>query len=279
MATKDTAGAKQRLVSLRVGEVSLVDLPANEREFLIIKSLEGDDMKTADGQTANPEAGAPAGTTAEPAAAAASDAAAQADDGAKTVESLAEAVEKAIKPYQGKGEGGKMKAELPPPIANALTKIMDMIAKLLGVTTKQTEKADAEVEKGKAQFSKDRMTVMKGALAMLLKVMKDASPEVFAELFHGLDPATFDVTTQQAAGGGGGAANGEYPYPPNVKKALDDIEKMPGQIQSAVEAAVKPLAERLDGVEKAQGKSKSLPEGTNDQATAKSKGSLWKGLL
>lgn len=40
--------AKQRFVSLDVGEVSLVDSPANEREFAVVKSLNQEDIEMAD---------------------------------------------------------------------------------------------------------------------------------------------------------------------------------------------------------------------------------------
>lgn len=43
--------AKQRFVDLAVGEVSLVDSPANEKEFIVVKSLNQEDVEMAEAAT------------------------------------------------------------------------------------------------------------------------------------------------------------------------------------------------------------------------------------
>lgn len=283
------ASTKQRLVDLDLTEVSLVDIPANEEEFLVVKSKGSEESMSEQGKTAEPD---------------------QAGDIVKSISNLTEMI-----------KGGKI-----PQDESGLKNFrsaMKSFSELLGLGTADLSKAarciecgfvcksdtskcgscggvvqkSAEVAtsvqtagqeqgthitvqpdgtvlvKGVKQFSRDRLSAVKAALSQLMGVMKDADPSAFAELMAGFtggassSQASSSMSIEPAVKSQNQTPVVPPAVPPELTAALDKLTTIVGEV-----------SKRLETVEKSQGVSKSLPDGKGDQVTQKDT-NMWKGLV
>jgi len=281
--------AKQRLMALRVGEVSLVDNPANEEEFLVVKNLE-DKMSDVERVESNPETEPPAS---------------EEQDVEKAIKVLVTALEKAksktakeFPPGFIPGKPGKKPDEdempvdqqkaLPPPLMAAMKKLMDMMSAMMEKAGKpypyaeegKRKNLDAEPESGTTvhvsesgeiivkskKFTGERLAKIKDALGPLLQLMKEVDPEGFATLM--------------AAGVASGTPGGELPavathsMPTGIQKSLEPIAESITKMMTVVEG----VAKRVEALETGTAVTKTLPAGGNDNPTAPKK-SIWANVL
>lgn len=318
MAALEPAGAKRRFVDLEVNEVSLVDQAANNQTFLVCKRLSQDPSEETEIMNGNKatepskQGGAPAtqtpavdvtkGANAAPAAAPAP--AATASTPAPAAPAVEETeVEKATKDMVEKFKALGMTEEVAKKAAAEAAKCMDEPMK-----TKTKKAADAApapaapassesaeddeeedggldavvdaIQKGK-RFTPKRMKALKAAVDSLQAVLSEVGEP--SELPKGNGVTASGVTetapTQKSAAA---------PAPAGITLA---------DIQSVVEKAVAPVAQRLEAVEKSAAatsttvadiqKSRLPPtsapaDGTDTTATQKNKngnGVSWKNVL
>ena len=267
--------AKQRLLDLKVNEVSLVDHPANEAEFLVRKSL-GSASSEDNAMGTDTENKTPA---------------ADLDAVQKSILALSEVLKAKGKgkmpPWMEDEEGDdddskKRKADL----RKAWTEVNEAVAALAepAPVAKATETEEptpgthihvqpdgSVVLKGGPQFSKKRTEALKSAVASMLGVMKDADPSGFAEVMSSFAPTG---AAPLAPALKSEPAPAPAPAPAAAPKADDPVMKALETITGAVET----ISKRLEAVEKSQTVSKSLGDDTNNKVSKGDK-NFWAGVL
>jgi hypothetical protein len=251
------SSAKQRLVAIDVGEVSIVDHPANEAPFVVTKSIEGAPVTISDQPVVKSD-----GVMLDPATAA--DVTLQAarnlmyrvsdsiSDPAKTAENQANLtrimtmmqnattfiamVNKAMEPVvtevakaKDAEEKDKPKGKLPAFMKEALAKVQEAIKGLDpdaaaedDEATKTTKAIEIILKAGKAQFSKDRMSKLHEAFKHMGSLYKEADLEGFQKAMDewAAKPATAQSGGEAASGGGGTTGtNVNAPKPATASEA------------------------------------------------------------
>ena len=287
---------RQRLMDIDVREVSLVDRPANEEVFLVVKRNDNGGKGNMSDKS-NPETCPPSEAKPEPPPAA--------------PEAPAEPVEKA-KPKEGepmeeeKAKSDTLKAviDAKDALKAALTSakkqegygtpdpkklgamLMDIAAmcqdaakacgmeekskparKSLTLTLNDDGTVDVsgeQVEKAK-QFTSARTDVIKDALTKLLSLAKEISPDLVPAILKELGE---DAEKAKAKPGADGGAGG-YPTPP------EDY----GKKTKALEDELADVKKRLEVFEKARGTPNAAPTDTTAQPVQKDQGGFWGNIL
>jgi hypothetical protein len=252
---------KQRFVELEVNEVSVVDTPANEATFVVVKNL---NQEVGEMATEQKNEGASAGTeqvaveTEKSESAAVEKAFSQVTDMiaqiAKAVDANKEGAE-ANEEQQSTQKSGDNTTE---ENAEAETpSIEDMVSKAMDDFALGIQKARA--------FTPTREAAFKAALEQLAALAKELG---MTEIPVGQSPKT------NTPGGTSFGASGTQ----QLTKALEGIT---ATMQSIVETT-KSLADRVEAVEKVRNPSQSLDNDGNVESeeteTQKSK-NLWSGIL
>lgn len=284
---------KKRLTDIDVNEVSLVDRPANEEEFAVVKSVKGEEgTMSATNTETNPEAVAPPTAPAavpvppatEPAkpvekadepkpvdpvetASTVSEALSKLtesvskqypEDPSKLIEALkkiAEIAAMAVAELE-KAKGGKGAGAYPNPKGYEYGKPMKKGVRIqLDSETGEVGIDEVEaVEKG-ARFTPARAAAIKSAIMSLINIAKEVDESMLPEI-------------AKACGVSG-------PEKDKMKKSEDDaatIAKLTGEVES--------LTKRLADAEKTRvpGNAAPTPEG-NATPVKKDAGSIWEGVL
>jgi len=280
--------AKQRFVELEVGEVSIVDSPANEKEFAVIKNL-------------NEEVGDMADDNVKKSMDEAIEGEAQQDVPEKVSVEVDKATDEAV--AKAMGQVTEMISNISKAVGAATEKGGESEAKSEGVeksekqdgeesteatgdaeVQKDTENADAQeasedvsedsvektltalaqaVEKAK-RFTPKREAALKVALAQLATLAKELG---MTEIPVGASPP---VSTPKGAMFGASSTG--------VSKALEELTGKLNEALAGVQETTKRLTERVEKVEGTRMPSKSVDDegGTDMQKTEKS---FWAGVL
>jgi hypothetical protein len=282
---------KQRFVDLDVGEVSIVDSPANESEFVVIKNLNDGDLteevgnmadtnvkkdmgKTESGNEeqhsaapekvsvevnkANDEAVAKAmGQVTEligNISKAVGAASAKNGESAKPVEKSETDETKTDDIQKGKGESSETPTGEENAEATRTSEVEKSMESLLGAMSFMVEKAKRMTPK--------REAAMKAALATLNQLAKEMGMEEI--------PVDSSPGVSTPSGASFGASS--------ITKALTDLTaKLEGAL-ATVEETTKSLGERVEKIEKTRMPSQSVEDegGTDSQTVEKS---FWAGVL
>lgn len=282
------ASTKQRLIDLDLTEVSLVDIPANEEDFLVVKSKSGSEESMSEqGKTAEPDQGG---------------------DIVKSITTLTEMIKggkipqdetglngfriamKSFSDLLGLGTVDLAKAARCTECGFVSKSDVEKCGSCGGAVEKKTEteksatvatKVDPEpgthilvqpdgavVIKGMKQFSRDRLSAVKNALSQLMGVMKETDPSGFAEMMSGFTVGASTSTVQTSS-------------TESIEPAMKSQPAVPAELTAALDkltASIGEVSKRLETVEKSQGVSKALPDGKGDQVT-KNNTNMWKGLV
>lgn len=301
--------AKQRLVAIEVGEVSMVDRPANEEVFVVTKAMDAPEFKEqitalirkAEGVLMHPSV----------AMYATQDAMRDAmyclidklRDPSKLMEATAEVeriksmldaavtlsatVSKSVETFlaevnKAKADGGeddKKGGKKMPPWMKAQMK--SLIETLKGMSEEddapdeQMSKALSTIETvakgGKAQFSKERMAKLKEATGTMLGMMKDADGSGFEEFMKPYIPAPAAVAAPAATAPVVATAKTEE-APSWFSNAIENLTKK-------VDDKLAPVTKRLDDMERATATTKTLTEDGMKVEKKAGGESLWKGVV
>jgi len=186
--------AKQRLIQIEVGEISLVTAPANEEPFLLIKSRKPDDggmlMSTENKKTEEARAPGDAENVAEEKAESGNAEATQTPDLAainEAVTKLAKVAE-TLRPQEDGAEekeedGPEKQEEVFKSLTEAITDLNQAIAKLSESHTTPSESAPEEeaeeVAKGRPQFTADRTNKILEMFVALQSLVREIAPDAF----------------------------------------------------------------------------------------------------
>lgn len=268
---------QRRFVELSVGEVSLVDSPANEEEFAVIKSLNSMEENEMPDEK-------------------------KAEETAVEKKAEEEKIEKAEteKVETEKVEAEKVEVEVEAPKEDAVQKAMEKvvstveaIAKSVGIEGKEesmekteeekaekveeekTEKAEAEakadddsfleklsevIEKAK-RFTPNRASALKAAVEQLSKLVQD------------LESPTKEAKAAPMAGTFGESG---------IKEITKSIEGMAESFKTSfaeVTEVTKKLGDRIEQIEKERKPSKSVSDEGGTDTKVKKENSLWSGVL
>jgi hypothetical protein len=256
-----------------VDEISLVDYPANEEEFLIKKRMED----TMSEMTSNPEIQEPTEVK-------------KAEDTKETQPEPTEEVQKKEK----KEETSEVEKALNPVQAMALLKKMfEMMAKAMGYPApkkaameeeekypepKKTQKSILtltdegevvidpeslqEIAKGRRVFTSNRVTQLVEGLKSIIGLVKEVDGDAYKSLFGELSIAESGIKKDEPKD----EAKEEAPKPDTgeiVSKALKD--------------ALEPVTKRLDDLEATRGVAKG--QGDQKTETVQKSENLWAGVL
>jgi hypothetical protein len=294
--------AKQRLMSVIVGEVSLVDHPANEEEFILMKAIEDSGKQGAEATRLLDEliaksnldnaakqslrkfivdsvipAPAPVNktdiertsdmTTQQTAVQQTND---LQQAVAKGFADFIAMIEKATK-GDDEDKDGKGKKPMPPWMKEEMKKLAETLKGLVddgddGAVILQAD--GSAVAKGLKQFSKDRLQKLKDSLGTLAGMVKEIDSTGFAEFIAAFTPAPAvqaNPGAQQVA-----KAEGTPTWVKEIQSGFADLTK-----------SLTGLASRVEAVEKGAAVPKDLGgDGKNggDKPVEKSK-SFWHGVV
>lgn len=298
--------AKRRFLALKVDEVSLVDSPANEQEFIVLKRLEPEENTMGEAAknetvttvaTATPEAATAAeGKETKQQQEVVAVEVSKADTNAQVLAKLEQFTEVIAKLATGKTEDAevekakKAKADkekeetMRKKLGDAglkgvaLQKALDAYLDEEGVT--KSAEAPAEVDTEDAATTKTLE-----ALVDVIQKAKSFTPKreekmktLLADLKKLMDdmsntPATQAPSNNLPSGLSAGSGLSD------VKKSLDElIATMKNQSESQV-ATTKALTERLETIEKARMPSQATPTEVTATKTEDVKKGLWAGVL
>lgn len=293
--------AKRRFIDLTVNEVSLVDSPANEQEFIVIKRLETEENKMTvaaktETQTTPPKA-APASETPVTKDTGATPAVEQvpvevaknADVNAKVLEQV-ENIAKAIAGLTGAQPAAPAVSE-----ADVKKKAqMETVRKSLtdaGLSAEAIEKAVAaldapavvtEVKKAATEEEGEDTTKALDAIVQAIQKAKTFTPKREAALKNVVEQLTKLIGELAPPA----AAENTLPSGTNLGSGLADVKKQMEDLVTTIKAsfdnvgtATKELGGRLEAIEKARNPSTAAPANetaTKDTATQKS---FWAGVL
>lgn len=297
---------RQRLMDIDVREVSLVDRPANEEVFLVVKRDDNGGKGNMSDKN-NPETCPPSE--------------AQSDQPPAAPAAPAEPVEKA-KPKEGEPmEEEKAKSDTLKAVTDAKdalkaalssakkqegygtpdpkklgAMLMDIAAmcqeaaKACGMEEKSkparksltlafnedgtVDVSGEPVEKAK-QFTSARTDVIKDALTKLLTLAKEISPDLVPAILKELGE---DAEKATGGGKGGGPHDGRGNGPRDGSGGYPDPDEY-GKKTKALEEQVATLTKRLEDVEKSRGTPNAAPTDTTAQPVAKGQGGFWDNIL
>lgn len=280
---------KQRLFDIVTGEISFVDFPANEEEFLVVKRREGLGMGTENRNAgANLEGGIPAPT----------------DDQVVGNEELVKAIGDLTAALSGgAASGGGVKkegdeegggeaasgSELPAKLKSALVSLYRMIGEALGTSEpagKKESDGDAAAEKGVQKGGKRVNATRKGrivtALKELIGLMDDLDPDALKDLLSKADDDEDDGKKKDEDEDEGGKKKTKAKKEDAVvgEEEEEDGKKKPtktSKSDGAVELVetLKGLSARMERVEGATGVSKVEKAEGDEQGS----GNIWNGVL
>lgn len=270
--------AKQKLSDLRVHEISLVDDPANEEHFVLIKSLgqavsEARRLLEQKGEVDMPDRNvveeletkkaAGAATAVEPEGA--EDAEATASEQTASDASKAESVEKS-------NDDSDLLTMIKA-LRDDLQKQKDQDAAASdetpeGVTRIEID-ADGEVViKGGKKFSRDRKRRMREIMSSMAKLMKEVDENMFKDLMG-------EVAAEPA-----GVAKSKDGHGADAAAALgEQINGALAKLAEDINGKFDEVSKRVANLEKSTAVSKGLAQDGNDKPQPSSKKSLWAGLL
>jgi len=309
------AHKKQReFIKLTVDELSLVDSPAIEEEFIVTKRLEESDM--ADNKAGNTQASETASTEDTQSDVAKSEAGAvesvpvevaKADNEAveKAMEQVTKNVEEIVKSAKdaiadaGASEEGVEKGKMPKDVFKAelekagikgdeLKKALEKFDKAMGgkdKVKKATEDSEPEVETEKSKQSEadEGEVAMKtlGVLEDAIQKAKTFTPKrqaklqkVLDELKSVLDEVSGSTSTTKKEDDSVSKLAGIE----EVTKKLDELKEAISKQNETSEKTVKELTDRVETIEKTRNPSTSVEDdgGTDTQETKKG---FWSGVL
>lgn len=269
---QDGGNKKPReLLDLVVNEVSLVDLAANKRKFLVVKRLGGaempnflDDITAAvsavvekQQQQADVEKALPA-------------------DLAKAIKDLMEWLKKA-----GSMEGAPK---------DAIARVTDFLGKVAGgsypypspgagnggkpMQAKKEKEEDEDVEKSK-RFTGKRIEDLKGSIEKLFGLLKEVDEEGLKALFEKASKAGDEEEDKEAKEKGKAKGKGEPQA--NANGDEDPEEKNKGKVKKAADfyGLFEEISKRLEKIEKTRAPS----QGGEPSTPVKKGGDFWKGVL
>lgn len=293
--------AKRRFIDLTVNEVSLVDSPANEQEFIVIKRLETEEkiMSAAVAKTEpqTPPKAAPASTEtpvtkdagATPAVETVPVEVNKSDVSAKVLEQV-ESIAKAIAGLSGAQPAAQPAAETAD-VAKAKAETVRKSMKDAGFSEEQIAKAlgaleekPAEVKKTEAQPDAEEATAKAlDAIALAVQKAKTFTPkreqalksvvEQLTKLLGDLAPVADSASNTLPAGA-------------SLQSGLSEVQKQMGELVTTLKAsfdnvqgATKELSGRLEAIEKARNPSQATPPAGNATTETKTEKSFWAGVL
>jgi hypothetical protein len=292
---------QQRFLTLKVDEVSIVDNPANEEEWLVIKRLEGKmpEKQEANNTEAQKETQVEKKTEPEKT---------EPEKTEKTVEKKVELneammvdllkkvlephfkdkdVEKQLNPVQAMGLLKKVWKLLEPFFKGGTTKSAEAEKEAEKEKEKETKKTllhfsddgsvildlDGLQEVSKAkQFTGKRIEKIAGAITALIEMMKEVSPDSAQKVmaaFSGLPTPMVGIQKDN----------------PEMKKEETPKEETPKVdiaeiVQKAITDAVAPISERLEKLENIRGVKKSVEAEAETETTPVEKSdNVWEGVF
>lgn len=280
--------AKQRFVELEVGEVSIVDSPANEKEFAVIKNLNEEVGDMADDNVKKNMDEASEGESQQDTPEKVSVEVDKATDAAvaKAMEQVTEMIGTISKAVGAATEKGGEPETKPKGVEKSEKQDGEKSTKEAGdaEVQKDVENADGQetsddtsedsvektltalaqaVEKAK-RFTPKREAALKAALAQLTTLAKELG---VTEIPVGASPP---VSTPKGAMFGASSTG--------VSKALEELTTKLNEALAGVQETTKGLTERVEKMEGTRMPSKSVDDegGTDTQKTEKS---FWAGVL
>jgi hypothetical protein len=276
--------AKQRFVELEVGEVSIVDSPANEKEFAVIKNLneEVGDMaddnvkKNMDESESEAQQDAPEKVSVEVDKATDKAVAKAMGQVTEMISNISKAVGAATEKSESKPEGAEKSekqdgeesteetgdAEVQKDKENADAQEASEDVSEDNVEKTLTALAQA-VEKAK-RFTPKREAALKAALAQLTTLAKELG---MTEIPVGASPP---VSTPKGATFGASSTG--------VSKALEELTGKLNEALAGIQETTKGLTERVEKMEETRMPSKSV-DGEGGTDTQKTNKSFWAGVL
>lgn len=300
MADRD---AKRRFLALKVDEVSLVDSPANEQEFIVIKRLATEETTTMGAAAIQQPApaGAPAAaeanvakvaegqtTTTNPEAVPVQVEKAADETSAKVlaqVEKLTEMIAKGFAPsapvesdVEKANKKAKAKEEMQKKLEGAglkgvaLEKAVDAaLAAEEAPTAKAAEPAEGAADEGEA------VSKTLEALAEVIQKAKTFTPKrekAMKTLMEDLQKLLSDMSSAPATQAPASIVPGSGLS--DIKKALEEVV---ATMKEHVTTTTKALAERVESIEKTRNPSQSVEPAAAPAKTTETKKSLWSGVL
>lgn len=297
---------KQRLVALDVGEVSIVDHPANEAPFVVTKSksgtVAGQDVIKAMGVSLDPYTATMATINAvrdcvysladklrDPS---------KLDDAKAEIERInlmldhasqfsaliTKAVTEITAEVTKAKEGGK---KMPAFMKEEVAKLAEMV-KGMGDEEDVAKALDSSIEAvmkaGKAQFSKERMAKLAEVFNHIGSMYKEADMDGFVKAVGAWQtpaapaavaaaPATPAPAAVETAKAGEASVGAQAPA--WFSTAIENLAK---KVDGATEAAVA-VTKRVDAIEKTEAVSKALPHGDGDGKPVQKAENIWKGVV
>jgi hypothetical protein len=278
MINMGNSKAKQRFVKLDVGEVSLVDAPANEAPFIVVKSQGASDMSEKTAATPEtPAAAAPAATTA-PVAVAATPAA---PDGGEVavLKGLVEKLTATVTEFTAQATKAKEPA---PEVEGQMS---------LTISPDGSVIVNGQpVAKGKT-FTPARKATLKAVLSetfkMLADVDQDTAKSFLEETAKGMGGSYSQGVTPQGTGNGGHSVTKAEDVEAAVTKAKGELEaKHASEIAEVkksldeARAQITKQGEEIAVITKARAPGNAAGDGAGgtDKPVEKSAG-MWNGVL
>lgn len=291
--------AKQRLVEINVGEVSLVDRPANEEKFVVTKNKDGQQVSVAkaelDAHTAtyvtldamrdclyelasklrDPSKIGEAQAEVERIKIMLDSASALAQEISKSIDDFNTVLPTLIAKAKDDKDGKK-------PVPPWMKEKMQKLAETLKAAAEEGDDPEASVDKalvnivniakgGKKQFSKERTAKLVEALNGLSGMVKDADPEAFGNWVQ-----AFTAKATEEPKAAPAAKSDEAPA--WFSTAIEGLKKdVDAKITKVAESTTE-VTKRLEAVEKVEAVSKALPANGTDKPVQKAD-SMWKGIL
>lgn len=267
----ETHETDHRFLRLGVDEVSLVDHPANEEEWLVIKRLGGKQMaKEIDGNVEAIQPPEEKVTEQEVTKADDTQPEAAVNDEAVAELVAVEDVEKALNPVQAMA---------------LLKKIHDMLMKVMGDDKYPEPKKSESTRKSLLGFSDDGELIINAELladvqkakaftGKRINALSDAI-KAMIEVLNEVDPDRVKKLTENPA------ASGLETAKKSIEESTEPVKEGPDfgeQITEAVEKALNPLDERLKSLETARGEPKSN-DGDQTADIKKRNENFWAGVL
>jgi hypothetical protein len=295
------ADAKQRFIDLSVHEVSLVDTPANEVEFLVLKRLEStEETMTTESQEAA-DKGNEGGNTqpvvvdsqkrAEGASADLNKVVSLIENIAKelgaTPEQKADAeqlagdaeVEKAMPGAGAKRKAFRADLQKSGVAGDALKSAMAAFDKCLSMGTEVEQKKATEPEKPAAKeekpVAKSAGEVAESITAEDIAAIKAKTiTPARAETLKGIIEQLSKMLPSEAPA----SSEGSLPMADLTKALTEALAPISKTLNEVVETSKK-LETRVETVEKARAPSTTLPEGEGTEKVEKAKKSFWSGAI
>jgi hypothetical protein len=297
------ADAKQRFIDLSVHEVSLVDTPANEVEFLVLKRLEStEETMTTESQEAagkGNEGGDTQPVVVESQKRATDGASADLNKVVSLIENIAKElgatpeqkadaaqvagdaeVEKAMPGAGAKRKAFRADLQKSGVSGDALKSAMAAFDKCLAMGTEVEQKKATEPPKPAAKEDDKPVAKSAGEVAESITAedieaikAKTITP-ARAETLKGIIEQLSKLLPSEAPAAGDGA----LPMADLTKALSEALAPISKQLTDVIETSKK-LESRVETVEKARAPSTTLPEGEGTEKVEKAKKSFWSGAI